>query len=446
MAFRDDVDALLARADALERENRELRKQIAERDDLDDVEAENKQLHDELKQLRKQVADDKAKQEKLKKKERAKKKAARRTARKLEKDNRQLSSWLGKTSAERRDKLLSAGVFGAIVVAIGGFAVYQCARDWDVSYGGERLVDAWIVNGERGEPLVALHFSRVRTRTKGKQRRSATEYHLATLDLATGTVRGSLLLRKPNARSSYKIYRPAGHLAWAQGPGRGLQVVDLRKPAVAKSSADLQAILGNPGSYRVSGARGAVATIVMANGNKRYLDTSGKLHDTRPADGLAPAPTFHCPRKRGFGRLCARQSCAGFVKVAGSTAWKLAYHPAGRFLRDVEPASPSAAPLLRPFLIWNTDRNGCLFDDAGTLLVAHDSSAVGKAKRLVSLLNSKGEILWTHPLDLHMYDTHGATSHDGWIYVLSKHSKRGFYARISKDGKQFVRRPLIPRP
>lgn len=448
MAFREDFDALLARAEALERENKQLRQKIAERDDLDDVEDENKKLSQELTELREHIAEQEKKQAKLDKKERAKKKAAKRTARKLRRDNRKLGSMLGDTKDDRREVFIQIAVFAAVVVGIGAYGIYTCTRPWTVSYKHHQIMNVWLVDGEHGEPLAALYFSREKTRSKGSKRSAVTQYALATVDLAKGTSRGTWMIRRrknKRSRGSYEIYPPGDHLAWAWHPTQGLQVLDLRKPAPVLGRAQLQSTLGAPSSYRLSGARGDVATIVLADGSKRYVDTTGKLHETPPPNGLPATPGFECPNHRGYRRLCARKRCAGFTRVEGSTAWRLAYQAPGRWVRDPKPASADAAPLIHPFLLWHARTKQCAFEHDGNVLIAHDSTAVGKSKGLVSLVDAAGKIVWTRHLPLQMYSLIGATFHDGWIYVLSK-GKRGTYARLSLDGRQFSVHPLVPTP
>jgi len=274
-----------------------------------------------------------------------------------------------------------------------------------------------------------------------------TQYGLATIDLATPTSRGTWMLTTPEKRSrgSYEIYPTGGHLAWADHPTQGLRVLDLRKPALVLGRAQLQSTLGAPSSYRLSGARGDVATIVLSDGSKRYVDTTGKLHETPPPNEIAAAPAFHCPRKHGYRRLCAQKQCAGFTRVEGSTTWRLAYQGPGRRVNDPKPASADAAPLIRPLLVWNARRGLCAVEHDGKVLVAHASTAVGKSKGLLSLVDSSGKIVWTRPLELRMYNLVGATVHGGWIYVLSR-GKHGSYARLSLDGRQFSVHPLMPKP
>ena len=186
MSFRNDAGALLARAEALERENRELRKQIAEREDLDDVEEENKKLQDELAQLRDLVSDKETKAEALEAKERAKARAAKETARKLARDNRGLKKRLG---TDKWRQLLWL-IYPASFAMLYAFCIVHNSRTTvsaHISLGKRHISALQIVPGSDGGPVASVLFVQERNRRKGRATSSLPpRVQLTSFDLFTG--------------------------------------------------------------------------------------------------------------------------------------------------------------------------------------------------------------------------------------------------------------------
>jgi len=446
MGFRDNADALLARAEALERENQELRKKVDEREDLENVEAENETLHTELAKLREQVDKDKASEDRHKAKEKAKAKAAKRTARKLKKDNKKLKGLLG-MDGDEWESMIAVGVVCCFML----FGLYsQCGwscsgNSTKVSLRDQRVKRVRVLQ-TGGPPVISVLFDHDELTERGKYKRSSrTLVRLTVLSADTGARGKTITLYSPTKKRSqrdYVVYAPAGHLAWARHPTTGLQLVDLRAPAILMDHKQLEAKLGALGQHKVQGAQGRIAKLIMADGSLRDIDMAQVMKSPPPKPQFL-RPTYSCGQSWGYRTSCRRSECIGFGKVPGSTARQLGYAAAGASRNEPAPASATPTPLLRPALISQLPYR-CAFESNGKLLVSHVSSAIGPSPRKLSLIDRKGQVEWTVPVAARPYRTLGAVTHNGGVLLfLRGEKKRGRYLHISADGKILADRPLL---
>ncbi len=443
MGFRNDADAILARAEALERENKLLRQKIAEREDLDDVEAENKQLHDELEKLKAKADDKKAAEQR--KKAKAKAKAAKRTAKKLKRDNRKLKQTLGEGAS-------AVLTIGAIMFAIALLLalVIKCnkAASKRVVLGKQQVRYSLITKHTSGPAIASVLYTQQRSKRRGRTRWSMPGIvRLTTIDLTTGKRGNTITLYEATKRKSaseYVLFAPAGNLSWAKHPVEGLQLVDILTPHVVLTSAEIKAKVKGLGSYRVTGAHGRVAVLLLESGEYKKVDMAEVVGDPPPAPP-DPIKRRRCRTQKYEGYSCRAKRCITMPKLNNSTARRLDYGPVTTgpdAVDEANPAKPSA--LIRPHFVWDKTRSGCVFETDAGVVISHATSAFGRSKKQVSLVNRRGVIEWTQPIHIATYRSRGGFEHEGAIYIFGEGSdKSGVYYRVTN--RAMTQRKLLDR-
>ena len=341
---------------------------------------------------------------------------------------------------------IAAVVVVGIVMVVGGL-VHACKR---VTAPPPPSLREVMLIPEEG--AVAVHL----TRTRSGKGSSRTTHEIASFDLATGEPRGTVELHE-HERGSYTLFPRAGHRAWGLRPDGKLELVDLAAPAKLVAGDGLaDALPALAGGYRV--LHGTVTDydapyhamrLELPDGSTRYVDMTPALHES-PPPGEPWRPGYFCGPDWGAKPSCERRQCIVFAPVEGTTALVRGIAPTwdeGSWGTATDVSGPEATRLLRPGLVELLETE-CAFELDGAVLVLHDSSAMDPKETLLSLVEADGRARWTLPLaeltDRRGASALGAITHAGAIHLFLAEDKRTLdHVRIAPDGAVLERRRLF---
>jgi hypothetical protein len=353
--FRDDEDARLARLTSLERENEELREELADarRADTKPAEATARPVSERGEQA----------------------------------PPRQRAGW--RHYGPRL--LIVAAVIAAVVVAL------RCAVSLART---ETIVDVAYVDG-----VLSLQIDRATRR----HRHTDHELRIVTVDPASGARLGAVSL----GDATTVKYPASGTRAWAFLGKRELALVDLRIPAIVVRQRELaQRVpelaagfeIGAAGDGLSTVADGAVADhetrtpdavpVLLADGSRAWLTPEPRLVRT--------APQAAVPRPVGYACFfydapsCEQRRCFTWVSSEGTTTRRLGWRVP--WDKQSTLAGPDPAVLHAPAFVKRLDRS-CAVEVDGGVLVRHESSALEPKHRLLSLVAGDGTLRWSRRVD-----------------------------------------------
>ena len=133
--------------------------------------------------------------------------------------------------------------------------------------------------------------------------------------------------------------------------------------------------------------------LVLDDGTTAWLDTTPALRRDMPRDGIEPRVGYACFHYDA--PSCDQHRCYTWLDAPGTTTRALGWRR--EWGDDAAPVSDAAAPLHGPVFVKRLDRP-CAVEIEGGLLVTHLESALDPPRRLLSLLDARGAIRWTIPL------------------------------------------------
>lgn len=366
VAFRDDREALLARAEALRAENVRLQKQTEK------LEQENESLRaDKRAHAEEKPKADHERRNAAKREEHEHRKAAKRVA---ADDRRALGPRTTRWSS------LALQLLAILIgVAAAGLVVVLLVR----SVGGARKRETRVVR------LLLLDDGNTAVIQRSHRLGREETNDLMTVDLATGSTRTLDL-----SANEYLLYPRAGTRAWGLADGEP-ELLDLAAPAKLLERADLERAipglafgykLAAPGRYTQEYDAPLLAMpVVLHDGSKRFIDMTPALVETPPTN-TPWRPGYFCDPDWGAKPSCERKECISFAPLPGTTA----------LVRRTSEAPMTAEPthLLRPGMVRLVE-TGCAFELDRAVLVIHDSGATEHKEELLSLVGADGRAQWT---------------------------------------------------